>query len=314
MDGSAVFFGTTPLLLATVLQQDAAWPMSTMTPELGKKLTLAVERMPAFPKSVQKILELTRNLDVQPKDLVQVIEKDPVMTVKILKVLNSAYFSLPNKITSINHSVVYLGFNTIKNLALSVAAVGILPKQNAAGFDIQQYLLHSLTTAGIAKQLCSQYAKGIDPTDCYIAGLLHDFGKVVFAQFLPGEFRTAMEKAQTDQIHLHEAENIVIGADHTVVGSMLAEKWQFPKPLVDSIRHHHSTENDETVIWSCVLAADQISKKLCFGFSGNSCIEALPPAARAFFKNDLDGIIEELGDLTKIFEESVLFSQMETNS
>ncbi|MBS4097408.1 MAG: HDOD domain-containing protein [Sulfuricella sp.] len=287
--------------------------MTTMTPELERKLALAVEKMPAFPKSVQKILELTRNLDVQPKDLVQVIEKDPVMTVKILKVLNSAYFSLPNKITSINHSVVYLGFNTIKNLALSVAAVGIMPKQNAAGFDIQQYLLHSLTTASIAKQLCSQYAKGIDPTDCYIAGLLHDFGKVVFAQFLPGEFRNAMEKAQADQIPLHEAEKLMIGADHTVVGSMLAEKWQFPKQLVDSIRHHHSAENDETAIWSSVFAANQISKKLGFGNSGNPCIEALPPAAEQFFKNDLDGIIAELGDLSKIHEESKLFSQMEGN-
>jgi len=117
--------------------------MNQMSPELAKKLTTAVERMPAFPKSVQKILELTRNMDVQPKTLVEVIEKDPVMTVKILRVLNSAYYSLPNKITSINHSVVYLGFNTIKNLALSIASVGILPKHNVAGFDIQQYLMHS---------------------------------------------------------------------------------------------------------------------------------------------------------------------------
>lgn len=288
--------------------------MSTMTPELGKKLALAVEKMPAFPKSVQKILELTRNLDVQPKDLVQVIEKDPVITVKILKVLNSAYFSLPSKITSINHSVVYLGFNTIKNLALSVAAVGILPKQNAAGFDIQQYLLHSLTTAGIAKQLCSQYAKGIDPTDCYIAGLLHDFGKVVFAQFLPVEFRNALEKSRLDQIPLHEAEKMMIGADHTVVGSMLAEKWQFPKPLVDSIRHHHSAENDEITIWSCVFVANQISKKLNYGFSGNPAVEELPASVSNFFGNDLDNIISELGDLTKIYEESKLFSQMEAST
>lgn len=288
--------------------------MTTMTPELGKKLALAVEKMPAFPKSVQKILELTRSLDVQPKDLVQVIEKDPVMTVKILKVLNSAYFSLPNKITSINHSVVYLGFNTIKNLALSVAAVGILPKQNAAGFDIQQYLLHSLTTAGIAKQLCSQFARGTDPTDCYIAGLLHDFGKVVFAQFMPGEFRNALEKSQADQIPLDEAENLMIGADHTVVGSMLAEKWQFPKPLVDSIRNHHALENGEITIWACVFAADQVSKKKGYGFSGNPCIQELPPAIEAFFGHDLDGIIEELGDLTRIYEESQLFSQMEATT
>ena len=104
--------------------------MNQISPELEKKLAQAVEKMPAFPKSVQKILELTRNLDCEPKHLVQVIEKDPVITVKILRVLNSAYYNLPSKITSVNHSVALLGFNTIKNLALGIASVGILPKQN----------------------------------------------------------------------------------------------------------------------------------------------------------------------------------------
>lgn len=124
-----------------------------MSPELSQKLAAAVDGMPAFPKSVQKILELTRDVNCTPKDLVQVIDKDPVVTVKILKVVNSAYYSLPKQITSISHAVVYLGFNTIKNLALSIAAIGMLPKDNAAGFDAQQYLLHSLATASIAKQL-----------------------------------------------------------------------------------------------------------------------------------------------------------------
>jgi len=286
--------------------------MNPISPELAKKLTMAVERMPAFPKSVQKILELTRNLDVQPKDLVQVIEKDPVMTVKILRVLNSAYYSLPNKITSVNHSVVYLGFNTIKNLALSIAAVGILPKHTIAGFDIQQYLLHSLTTAGIAKLLGGKLA-GTDPMDCYIAGLLHDFGKVVFAQFLPNDFNQAMLKSIRENISLHLAEQQVIGVDHTVVGSMLAEKWQFPQTLVDCIRNHHSPDNGEGGIWASVYAANQISKKMAFGDSGNPVIEQIPPTICNYFGGDIDEIIATLGDLSKIAEEAILFSQVESN-
>ena len=167
--------------------------LSQLTPELERKLTTAVERMPAFPKSVQKILELTRNINCLPKELVGVIEKDPVMTMKILKVINSAYYSLPNKITSVNQSVVYLGINTIKNLALSFATVGILPRTNTVGFDIQRYLLHSLATGSVARQLCHAYGNGeADPADCFVAGLLHDFGKVVYAQFMPDEFRRAL--------------------------------------------------------------------------------------------------------------------------
>ncbi|MDP2169450.1 MAG: HDOD domain-containing protein, partial [Rhodocyclaceae bacterium] len=104
--------------------------MAQITLELERKLTAAVERMPAFPKSVQVILEMTRDINCLPRNLVGVIEKDPVMTIKILRVINSAYYGLPNKITSVGQSVVYLGINTIKNLALSFAAVGILPRFN----------------------------------------------------------------------------------------------------------------------------------------------------------------------------------------
>ena len=89
-----------------------------MTPELSQKLANAVDKMPAFPKSVQRILELTRDVNCTPRDLVQVIDKDPVVTVKVLKVVNSAYYRLPKQITSISHAVVYLGFNTIKNLIM----------------------------------------------------------------------------------------------------------------------------------------------------------------------------------------------------
>ena len=282
--------------------------MNQISPELEKKLAQAVEKMPAFPKSVQKILELTRNLDCEPKHLVQVIEKDPVITVKILRVLNSAYYNLPSKITSVNHSVALLGFNTIKNLALGIASVGILPKQNDAGFDIQQYLLHSLTTAGIAKLLAAKLSDA-DPMDCYIAGLLHDFGKVVFAQFMPDEFSLALQKSHDENIPLHMAENQVIGVDHTVVGSMLAERWQFSPVLVDCIRNHHSPKGGGDGMWASVYTANQISKKMAFGDGGDHCIEELPPAVRNCFGGDLDAIAASLGDLLKIVEEARLFSQ-----
>ena len=288
--------------------------MSEHSTDLDKKLGEAVERMPAFPKSVQKILVLTRDINCSPKVLVQVIENDPVMTMKILRVLNSAYYSLPSKITSINHSVVFLGLNTVKNIALSIAAIGILPKQNAAGFDVNQYLLHSLTTAAIAKHLSSKIG-GADQMDCYVAGLLHDFGKVVFAQFMPEQFKAALDKSQQDNVPLFSAEQAAIGTDHTVVGSMLAEKWKFPKPLIDSIRNHHSEKAGATVVGACVYAANQISNKMGFGFAGDPRVESLPPAVRKHFDANLDALIASIGDaeLSKILEQSRQFSQMDAS-
>lgn len=282
-----------------------------MSPELSLKLAAAVDGMPAFPKSVQKILELTRDVNCTPKDLVQVIDKDPVITVKILKVVNSAYYSMPKQVTSINHAVVFLGFNTIKNLALSIAAIGMLPKNNAAGFDVQQYLLHSLATAGIAKQLAGGLDDA-DPMDCFIAGLLHDFGKVVFAQFMPDEFRQALEISKRDGTSLHQALNQIIGVDHAVVGAMLVEKWRFAPNLIETIRNQHGANVKDTGMIACVFAANQISKKLQFGFGGNVCIEDLPPAMAARLGGNLDQVIARLGDLSALFEEAQVFAKLES--
>ena len=280
-----------------------------MSPELAKKLAAAVDGMPAFPKSVQRVLELTRDVNSTPKDLVEVIDKDPVLTVKILKVVNSAYYSLPKQITSVGHSVVYLGFNTIKNLALSIAAIGMLPKTNEAGFDGQQYLLHSLATAAIAKQLALK-VDDADPMDCFIAGLLHDFGKVVLSQFMPKEFRAALDISEKNGTSLHLAVREVIGVDHGVVGAMLVEKWRFAPKLVETIRHQYGPELADSDMIACVFAANQISKKLKFGFAGNYLVEEFPPMVVKRLGGTLDEVITRLGDLTPLFEEAKVFSKI----
>lgn len=280
-----------------------------MSPELAKKLAAAVDGMPAFPKSVQRVLELTRDVNSTPKDLVEVIDKDPVLTVKVLKVVNSPYYSLPKQITSVGHSVVFLGFNTIKNLALSIAAIGMLPKTNDAGFDGQQYLLHSLATAAIAKQLAMKLDDA-DPMDCFIAGLLHDFGKVVLAQFMPKEFRMALDMSQQQGTSLHLALREIMEVDHAVVGAMLVEKWRFAPKLVETIRHQYGPELADSDMIASVFAANQISKQLKFGFAGNLLVEPLPPTVAKRLGGTLEQVIERLGDLEPLFEEAQVFSKI----
>lgn len=285
--------------------------MAETSTNITDKLAVAVEKMPAFPRSVQRILEIARDINCQPKELVAVIEKDPVMTMKLLRAINSAYYNFPKQITTVNQSLVYMGLNTVKNMALSFAVMGVLPQRNNADFDMQRYLMHSLTTASLARMICQKFGGGdTDPNDCYIAGLLHDFGKVVFAQFMPLQFKEALVMTMEKGIPLHHAEQQIIGADHSVVGAMLVGKWQFPKALTDTIRQHHSDIRAENTMLSSLFMADQISKKMSMGHSGNAIVDELPPGLVARFGGNLDNVIARLGDLTKVIEEAQSFANV----
>lgn len=285
--------------------------VENLAPELERKLANAVERMPAFPRCVQRVLELTRDINCKPKDMVAVIEKDPVMTMNILRVINSACYALPQRITSVNQSVVYLGINTIKNLSLSVAAAGMLPSSNTAEFDTQRYLIHSLATAAVARQLCTAYGgEEADPGDCYVAGLLHDFGKVVFAQFMVTEFRNALTLSATENLPLHIAERQMIGIDHGYAGAMLASRWKFSRPLVECIRNHHVESAGPTVMLDCLRVADQICRGV--GLDDELALwDDQVPAAPERFGNKMGQVVARLGDLRKNIDEVRAFALAE---
>ncbi|TXT36220.1 MAG: metal dependent phosphohydrolase [Comamonadaceae bacterium] len=280
-----------------------------MNPDLSMRLIAAVDHMPAFPKSVEQILALTRDMSCSPKDLVQVINGDPVVTVKVLRVVNSAYYGLSKQITSVDHAVVFLGFNTIKNLALSMAAIGMLPSSGLSGFDGQRYLMHSMATASIARQLAHRLHEA-DANDCFIAGLLHDFGKVVVAQFMPTDFRKSMELSLWQGLPLHRALQEVIGVDHAHVGAMLAEKWRFAPDLVQTIRYQHEPENSDTPMMATVVAANQISKQLGFEFGGWLVIEELADCVANRLGGKLESVRLSLGDLGPMLNEANVFSHL----
>ncbi len=273
----------------------------------NQELISFVEKMPAFPKSVQRVVQLTSDINASAKEIVRVIESDPVMTVKILKVINSAFYGLPQKITSIQRAVVHIGLNTIKNLALSVAAMGVLQPTNKADFDTQKFLLHSLTTASLCRMLAEKLkVKASECSGFFVAGLVHDFGKIVFAEFDPVNFKLALDKSAKENISLHEAEFEFMGINHAQVGKILAEKWELDPVLIDAIEHHHDTLN-ETMLSACIFTANQISKKLQFGFAGNPVIEETPDEIIPRFELTLDDLISSLGDLSPIKSEALSF-------
>jgi len=287
-------------------------PHVELMQDVKKKLMSAVEKMPAFPKSVHQVLKLASDINCSQKDLVEVIKNDPVFTLKILRLVNSAYFGLSREITSINHASVYLGLNTLKNVALGLAAVGAIPKRSVAGLDMGAFWLHSLGVAAATRMLGEILGVSRDEAaDYFAAGLLHDVGKVVFALYLPDEYKQASEQASEPGVSLYEVELQVIGATHADIGAMLAEKWNLPVDLHDAIaRHHTAQEGEPSQLVDCVFAANQISKKLAFGSAGDFEVEPLPQSIQDRFSLDMDGLIAEMPTLDQEVEHARVFIKL----
>lgn len=290
--------------------------------DLQQKLVKMVDKMPAFPQSVSRVMELTSDINCSPRDLVQVIDHDPVMTVKILKLVNSAYFGLSRTINSINQGVVFVGINTIKNLALTIATMGMLPKQDRGGLNMTKFLLHSLGTATVARSLAQTVGvSSRDSTDFFVAGLLHDFGKVVLAQFMSSDYEKVLKLAKNDNLSLDDVERQEIGADHNRIGGMLGEKWQLPPDLVSSIRAHHLTDDPDgteqpepsdnaLLLRDCVFAANQITKSMDFGNSGNPVIEPFYEPIMNRFGKDMDALKASLGRVNEEMEKTRAFIRL----
>ncbi len=280
-----------------------------MKTDIFQKLVVMVGHPSAFPTNVREILALTEDVNCSPKELARSIESNQLLSIKLLHFLNSNYCSLPTPITSIDHAVIYLGIDTIKHLALSLASSGILPINNSAGVDCKKYLVHSLCTAGIAKQLALRVGF-IDPMNCLMAGLLHDFGKLVIARFLPKEFRLSVETSVWKECSLYQTLIDIVGTDHAAVGAMTLEKWGLPAELVEAIRNQHHPDPSSSPMTVCVFAANQICKKLEFGYAGNLSVEELTPTFIDLLGGPLTEVIVSLGDLKQLLAEAQSFAEI----
>jgi HD-like signal output (HDOD) protein len=272
-----------------------------------------VERMPTFSQSVVRILQLTATGDAEPRELVHLVEHDPILTLKVLKLVNSAYFGLGRQVSSIKQGVVYVGVNTIKHLAISVAAIGALPRHNAAGFDMDAFWTHSLVTGAAARLIAQR--QGVPRNDAmayFIAGLLHDIGQVVLAQGMPEQYRAVLQAEREKGGSIVAVERELLGTDHAETGSLLGAHWHLPAELVECIAHHHDVAGagSEAPLVMAVFAANQVARFLDHPDSAVSRAEALPESVRNWLGLTLEQLVEALEGLPDELASARAFVQL----
>ena len=199
-----------------------------------------IEDLPTLPTILFEVNRLLEDINTSAKVLSDTIEKDQSMVVKILKLVNSAFYGFRSRISDISNAVVLLGFNTVRNSVISVSIIKAFSGKNALkGFDIADFWRHSIAVAVTSKRLAEK-CRVEAPDNCFVAGLLHDIGKLILSQYFQDLFTRVWITAQKENLTFYEAEKKEISVKHPEIGSFLAKRWQFPDHLVDAIKCHHA--------------------------------------------------------------------------
>lgn len=243
-------------------------------PKTQIKLDRYIQNMPPLPVTVSKILEVTKNPNVDAKELNNVISLDPVLTGRVLKLINSAYYSLPNQITSIVRAIVMLGINTVKNLAISTSVLSsVKDKKNFNALDMDGFWRHSICVGVMAKTFAKiQRVDNKKIEEYFVAGLLHDIGKIPLNSTFPEIYIQAMNYSQQTKTPLYLAETKFFSINHAELGFQIAKLWKLNPLLFSSICFHHTFEDVEEnakKFVATISLANIITNKIGIGFSGN---------------------------------------------
>lgn len=245
-----------------------------MPNNLSEKVKNYVMEIPSLPVSVGKTLQICDNANVNPSDLNKIISLDPVLTGRVLKLINSAYYGLGTHVTSLVKAITMLGLNTVKNLVLSTAVLNTLPENKGIdGLNMEGFWHHCLCVGVTSKLLAKK--QGIDSKyleEYFAAGLLHDIGKIPLNAVLTSEYMHLITVADRERKQLLTVENESLGFNHCEAGQMIANLWKLDSPITDVISCHHDINGclDENLNIVCNVAiADYLSVVYEVGFAGN---------------------------------------------
>ena len=268
--------------------------MSNIDPKVLRHKVENINTLPTVPGVLKRLSVVIEKPRITLVEISAFISKDAALTTKVLKMVNSAIYGFPGRIASVSHATMLLGLNIIKGLLLGVSVFELMQKTMNGLYE------HSLGCA-IASRIIAQ-KKGLkEPEEVSVAGLLHDIGKVILTIEFPAEYQAAMNEAQGKGISIFDAEKNQFNATHANVGSWLAEKWHFPRNLIEVIECHHrpALAKNAPLETAIVHMADLLVRARGFGFAGEIFVPEVNAIAYELLnlsESDIKDVLREMED------------------
>ena len=252
-------------------------------PEMNEKqidLILAnIDHLPTLPAVATKLMSISSVEDIDLEEVISLIESDPAMSTTILSMCRTADKGLGDKITTVRHAVIMLGLEAVQVATLSVHVYQQLNSkskdQEEGLFDHTGFWIHSLAVACASHAIASAHpAMGVSPEQAYIAGLLHDLGKLSLNLILPKGYERVLGMSKSRHCAVCLVERTMMGIDHHTAGKRLAEHWKLPSPVRDAIWLHsqpiHSLpEGSSRSVVSIVTLAESWARDMHLGWAGD---------------------------------------------
>jgi len=234
---------------------------------------LALKNLPTLPQIAVELQEIIRKDSMSVRQLVPVVDRDPALAARIIRVANSAYYALDEPVDSLRRAIVVLGLKELYNLALSFTIIDEFRKVTVSenSFRWDTLWIHSIAVGHIAELLNSELGLWIAGSP-YAMGLLHDVGEIALFLLDSSRFRAALELARMEHQPLIEAEKALFGFTHETAGEWVVKRWNFPQTITTAVAHHHTPLKASSkalrLSASLLQVADGISHRLGFYLQG----------------------------------------------
>jgi HD-like signal output (HDOD) protein len=271
-----------------------------------------ISNLPSHPIVIERITKLLANPRTSAEEIGKAITADQALAAKVLKLVNSAFYGFPGRISTLSHAIVILGFSTIKNIVLTASFFDSFRGKGKAteGFNLEQFWFHSIA-CGVASQSIARAVGSSEKEECFIAGLIHDIGKIILCHYLPDDFENLMAHTMQKDILFYESEKELFDICHDEIGGYLAKRWNLPTTLQNAVRYHHQPmpTHEHYMVSVIVHTADIFIRALDYGNGGDNKIPIISENAwksldleNASLTALFDGIKEEIDKASVFFQ------------
>lgn len=277
---------------------------SWLLDERLKSLVAQLRSLPSLPSLYFRIMEALASSDTSLEQVGDIIASDPSMTAKILQLVNSAFFGIARRISNPVEAVQFLGVGRVRSLVLSLHVFSCFDEVRVKNFSIERVWKHSMATGLIAQKISRmQKADRAFVDEAYVAGMLHDIGKVMLAASLPDQYEGAVNLAAEQKLTLVEAERETFGVTHAQVGAYLLGLWGLPITIVEAVAFHHNPMESAVKTFSPLTAvhvASALERQL-----REPEANATEVAVDSEYLSELGGIEDRLEDWREAAEEAL---------